>query len=772
MDPIYKNLEFDIILQRIAELSYSEPVANEILRTEPKSDVRAVERSLAQTCDALQLLASHRPIVAFDDIETLVNKAKVGASLQPDELLKINKSLFAVRKLKTCVENADGCDSLKDITAYARTCDELEHEINNAVENDSDLKDRASEKLYSLRRAILRSTAKLKERLDAFTKQSEISKYLQDNIVTVRGGRYVVPVRSECRSSVKGLVHDVSSTGATVFIEPFSVVEANNELKTLKTEEQNEIERILAQLTALVAESADELAENQNILTECGVIFAKAEYAKKTDAYSPKLNDVGKIVLKGARHPLIERDKVVPIDIELDDRRVLLISGPNTGGKTVALKTVGLFAMMAASGILLPASDGSEMCVFSDIFCDIGDSQSIAQSLSTFSAHVKHLSEICAAVNEHSLVLLDEVGDGTDPDEGAALAIAVLKKILRTSAVAVVTTHFNAVKEFALGCDGIANGCMQFDSANFKPTYKLLRGVSGSSYALEIAEKLGLDAQIISDARAALSAEKVAFDKIMREAEALRNDVLREKRECMQLKAQADEDGKKARELKNRYENKLSEVEANARTEVKRRADEYSAQAEELIEQIKELLKDADDSALFKARKAAKKLENGVSTSDLRPSASDTPPDISQIKDGTHVFVSGFGKDGTVVGNPHGNKVTVAIGSIKTEIPISSLTVINDVRNKKNTATIRVESEPENREVMMLGKTVDEAVEILDRVLADIAPCSTLRIVHGKGSGALGKGVQNYLRKHSRVKSFRYGRYGEGDTGVTIAEIK
>ncbi|MCM1367352.1 MAG: endonuclease MutS2 [Roseburia sp.] len=772
MRSIYKNLEFDLILQRIAELCYSETVANKVLETEPKTDVRAASKLLTQTCDALHILASYRPITAFDDIETLVNKARVGATLQPDELLKINKSLSAVRKLKTCIDNADGCDSLKDITAYARTCDELESEIVGAVENDSDLKDRASEKLYSIRRAILRSAAKLKERLDAFTRQSEVSKYLQDNIVTLRGGRYVVPVRSECRSNVKGLVHDVSSTGATVFIEPFAVVEANNELKTLKTEEQNEIERILAQLTALVAENADELTQNQDVLIECGVIFAKAEYAQKTDAYRPILNDVGKIVLRDARHPLIERDKVVPVDIALDDKRVLLISGPNTGGKTVALKTVGLFAIMAASGILLPTNDGSEMCIFSDIFCDIGDSQSIAQSLSTFSAHVKHLSEICTDINARSLVLLDEVGDGTDPDEGAALAIAVIKKILRTSAVAVVTTHFNAVKEFALGCDGIANGCMQFDSDNFKPTYKLLQGVSGSSYALEIAEKLGLDAQIISDARAALSAEKVAFDKIMREAEDLRNAALREKTECAQIKAQADADAKKARELKVRYESLIGDVEANARIAIKRRADEYSAQADELIEQIKELLKEADDSALFNARKAAKKLEYDGLTADVKPSVSDTPADVSKLKDGTHVFVSGFGKDGTVVGVPRGGKVTVAIGSIKTELPVSSLTVIEDVRIPKKSVSARFDREPENREVMLLGKTVDEAVEILDRIISDLAPHSTLRIVHGKGSGALGKGVQSYLKRHARIKTFRYGRYGEGDTGVTIAEIK
>lgn len=772
MKSIYQNLEFDLILEKVAELAYSETVAEEIYRTEPKTDMRDANKLLSQTSDAIRILASHRPITSFDDIGPLVNKANVGATLQPDELLKIKNNIFALRTLKSCIESADGCDTLKDITAYARACDELEYAIDSSIENDSDLKDNASNKLYSLRRSILRATARLKERLDSFTRQSDVSKYLQDNIVTLRGGRYVVPVRAECRSSVKGLIHDVSATGATVFIEPFSIVEANNELKTLKTEEQNEIERILACLSKSVAANGDILLENQRVLIECGVIFAKAEYAKKTDSYRPLLNDGGKIVLKGARHPLIEREAVIPVDITLDDKRVLLISGPNTGGKTVALKTVGLFALMASSGMLLPSLDGSEMCVFSNIYCDIGDSQSITQSLSTFSAHVTNLSRICNSMNARSLVLLDEVGDGTDPDEGAALAVAVIKKVLHTRAVAVVTTHFNAVKEFALSCDGIANACMQFDSVDFRPTYRLLQGVSGSSYALEIAEKLGLDAEIISDARAALSAEKVAFDKIMREAETLRNEVLREKRECEVLKAQAEENAENARKFKREYEIKLNTLESDARAMIRRRVDEYTDRADEIIEQIKELLKSADDSALFEARKAAKKLTDGMPSSTTKPSDSATPPKPSELKDGTRVFVSGFNKEGVVVGNPRGNKVLVAIGSIKTELPISSLTIVKEERRTVKTDSAKTEREPENREVMMLGMTVDEAVGILDGIITDIAPHSVLRIVHGKGSGALGKGVQNYLKKNLRVKSYRYGRYGEGDTGVTIVEIK
>ncbi|MDE5592794.1 MAG: endonuclease MutS2, partial [Clostridiales bacterium] len=569
MMKVFNDLEFNTILKFISALAQSSVVAEAILGTLPTTDLDEANKLLTQTGDAVNVLASHRPSLAFEDIEILLSKAKVGAALTPKELLSVTEHIRALRSLKNNVESMDGCDSLKDITAYARTCDELEYAINNAIENETDVKDNASEKLYGIRRAIIRANARLKEKLDGSTRQSNISKYLQDNIVTMRGGRYVLPVRNDCRSNVKGLVHDVSSTGATVFIEPFVVVEANNEIITLKTEEANEIERILAELSKLVAKNASQLSACQQVLIECGIIFAKAEYAKQANAYRPEINDCGVIVLKNARHPLIDPSDVVPIDISLDSERVLLISGPNTGGKTVALKTVGLFSIMAACGIFVLAGEGSKVSIFNKIYCDIGDSQSISQSLSTFSAHVTNLSRITSEMNDKSLVLLDEVGDGTDPEEGAALAIAVIKKLLRTHSTAVITTHFNSVKEFALGSTDISNACMQFDNVNFRPTYKVLSGVSGSSYALEIAERLGLEKQIVDDARAALSAEKVSLDKILREAENLRNQAEKEKSEISKLKIQADADAKKSQVLKQEYEQKLAEINEKSRAMIK-----------------------------------------------------------------------------------------------------------------------------------------------------------------------------------------------------------
>ncbi|MDE6966710.1 MAG: endonuclease MutS2, partial [Clostridiales bacterium] len=334
MTDIYKNLEFNIILGRIAELASSDVVADEIRNTLPNNDESVVNKLLTQTNDAVTVLASHSPSFAFDDILPILSKAKVGATLSPKELLKVGNVIVVLRALKDCVEHTDGCDSLKDITSEASVCAELEYDIRNAIENETEIKDSASEKLTSVRRAILRANARLKDKLDSYTRQSEFSKYLQDNIVTLRGGRYVLPVRSECRSNVKGLVHDVSASGSTVFIEPFAVVEANNELITLKTEEFNEIERILCALSKKVVTNADALVQSQYVLTECGVIFAKAEYAKKTDSCRPIVNIDGKITLKGARHPLIDTNAVVPVDIDLNDKRILLISGPNTGGKT------------------------------------------------------------------------------------------------------------------------------------------------------------------------------------------------------------------------------------------------------------------------------------------------------------------------------------------------------------------------------------------------------------------------------------------------------
>ena len=357
-----KHLDFDTVLQKIAAYAAADITAKKIISSVPTTDLDTADKLLTQTGDAIKVLASHRPDLAFDDIAPIVNKACVGATLTPREFLRVKTNISCLRSVKNSINATDGCDSLKDIIEGARNCDELEYSIDKTIENENEIKDDASDKLRSLRRSILRAAAKLKDRLDGYTGQSEIGKYLRDNIVTVRGGRYVLPVRSDCRSHVKGLVHDVSSTGATVFIEPFAVVEANNELITLKNEEAYEIERILAELGKAVAANASELTKGNDILIECGIIFAKAEYSKHINAYRPLINCDGRIALKGARHPLISADTVVPVDISLNDKRVLLISGPNTGGKTVALKTVGLFALLAACGVYLPTERSEASC--------------------------------------------------------------------------------------------------------------------------------------------------------------------------------------------------------------------------------------------------------------------------------------------------------------------------------------------------------------------------------------------------------------------------
>ncbi|MCH5351173.1 MAG: endonuclease MutS2 [Clostridiales bacterium] len=764
------SLEFDTVCGIIGELCAS-PVCAELVRnTTPTDDIVKAKKILEKTGDALYILTSRRPDLAFDDVLPILSKAKVGAVLLPAELLSIKRGILCLKSLKTAVEESEGCDSLKDVTAWVRVCDDLEREISDTVQNETDLKDSASEKLYNIRRAITRANAKLKERLDSLTRKSEISKFLQDNIVTIRDGRYVVPVKSECRSEVKGLVHDISSTGATVFVEPFAIVEANNELKTLKTEEAIEVERILSELSKSVARNAHELSEGQRVLSECGVIFAKAEYAKKINAFCPKLNNDGKISLKAARHPLIDPNAVVPVDIEFDSR-ILLVSGPNTGGKTVVLKTVGLFALMAASGIFLPTAENSEIAVFNDIFCDIGDAQSIAQSLSTFSSHIKNIAAITEKMNETSLVLLDEVGDGTDPDDGAALAVAILKRIIKAKSTAVVTTHFNAVKEFALSSEHISNASMQFDNTFLAPTYKLIRGVAGSSYALEIAERLGLDKEIISDAKKSQSAERIAFDNMMKETERLMAEARREKAEYAALLQTVQDDLAQIQKIKTEYEKKLSDIKEKSRELVRKRADEYAEKAEELIDEIKQKLRDANDAALFEARKAAKKLSD-IPADEVKPKTTDKALSPDELKANARVYISGLEKEGLVVAEPRGGKVTVAIGSLKTEVPISSLTLVESKKEKSAHVPQRETPESKNIELMMLGYTVDDATEELDRVLSDIPPRSTIRVVHGKGTGALGKGIQNYLRRHPRVKSFRYGRYGEGDTGVTIVEIK
>lgn len=775
MESVLRNIEFDAVCTQVTKFVQSEIVADNIRQFKPTSDLVLINKALNQTKDAFEYLVKHKPVLAFDNIEPIIDKAKVGATLTPSELLKVGNSINVLENLKKGLAAADGFETLKDIVLCAIVCDELNAAINQTIDNETSLKDTASDKLYKIRKALLRANSSLRDKLNGYTRQSDVSKYLQDNIVTVRDGRYVLPVKAEYRSHIGGLVHDVSASGATLFIEPFAVVEANNEIKTLKTEEIIEIERILHDLSGKVSVNSERLIMGQDILIECGIIFAKAEYAKSIDAYMPKVNDSGKINIIAARHPLIDSNKIVPVDISLLDKRVMVISGPNTGGKTVALKTVGLFSVMAACGMFVPAAEGSELSVFDELYCDIGDSQSISQSLSTFSAHINNIAKITGVMNSRSLVLLDEVGDGTDPESGAALAIGIIKRIIDVGATAIVTTHFDSVKEFALADNNIINACMQFDHTSLKPTYKLIQGIAGSSYALEIAENLGLDNRIITDAKAALSSEKRTLDEIMKGLEALRYDAEKSKELYDALVIDATEKLRKADELKSEYEAKLSEITANSKRLIRQKVDEYDEYAEEIIENVKAELKSLDMTAVLNAKKLAKQLSRDLNDEQIISHAS-VPADEKSLSQGTEVFVSGLDKKGVVVNKPKNGKVIVAIGAIKTELPIDSISVIaekhsrNDVKimpnYKKNSM------EPENKEVMMLSLNVDEAVSILERILDDIPPHSILRIVHGKGTGALGRGIQQFLKRQPRVKSYRYGRYGEGDTGVTIVEIK
>lgn len=777
----YNKLEYDKILKLVSEFALSDIARERIINSQPVFDAASVSQLLAQTKDAFaaKFTLALNPMTNYDNIEPLITKAKAGAALTPYELNKVRRLILATRTLKKAIDSVE-LPTLKSLTDNIVVQQQLADSIDKAVLSDDELRDSASEKLYSLRKKIMRTNIALKEKLDSYTRQSGISKYLQDNIVTIRAGRYVLPVKNECRQMVKGLIHDMSASGSTAFIEPFTIVEMNNDLRALNGEEHAEVERILHELSLDVADHARYLNTAVEILIECDIIFARAEYSESIRGIVPEMNTKGRINLINARHPLINKDKVVPINIALGNpESILLISGPNTGGKTVALKSVGLFSLMAYSGIFVPCDAGSELAVFDNIFCDVGDEQSINESLSTFSAHIGNLVAITNSATSKSLVLLDEVGGGTDPSEGAALAVGIIKFFESKKCACIVTTHYSELKEYGVLSNTIQNCCMQFNAETLKPTYRLIAGMPGTSNALKIARGLGLDERIISDAYSSIDETKARFEDVLQHVEEIKNKAVNEYYDLQLKSAQMNSEREQIKKLKAELEERLETLNSGVRKEIRKQAMDYSLQADEIIDELKEKLKQADEAALFEALKERKKL-NSLSSKYKETTPDDLPTlDINKIVKGQKVFVKSLSNSGEVIGIKS-DKARIKIGGMEVEVPLVDLAAPHaDIeKNKINVKVAKKIKEPDednkavSREVMMLGKTVDEAIVELEPIISLLPSKSVLRIVHGKGTGALGRGIQQYLKSNRLVKKFRFGGYGEGDSGVTIVEIK
>lgn len=783
-EKLLKVLEFDEVRRRLARYAVSDCGKQAILSIVPYYEYAQVQHSLSLTEEAYIVKNKYlvNPIAEFDDITEILGKAKAGAVLRPGELLKTANVLRSARIAKSELSVlGDDVNGLKALVASLAVDRNLETQIADAVASENELRDDASDKLRDLRRKIHAANAKLKEKLASYTRGSNVSKYLQDNLVTVRMGRFVLPVKSECRSMIPGLIHDQSGSGSTVFIEPFAVVELNNDLRYLQMEEQREIERILSVLSEYVAKSYDILRYALTQCTELDLIFAKSAYSVDIKGTMPVLHKNGVLSLQNARHPLIDPQKVVPVSVQTGkDYAMLIITGPNTGGKTVCLKTVGLCCLMAYSGIMIPCDKESIISVYDNIFCDLGDEQSIEQSLSTFSAHIVNIVKITNEITSKSLVLLDELGSGTDPIEGAALSVGIVKYLETVGCKGVVTTHFNELKEYALLSDKLMNSCMQFDEKTLKPTYKLMIGIPGVSNALQIAGTLGLNSYILQQAKESISQEQARFEAVLRQAQFTKMQVEREKEDLLQERARLQAEREELENMRKKVEEKQERIQNNAKAETARLVSDMVAKADELIEDLKETIREENEEALRRARNIRSRLENMRESSKEKLRPSYPPFDPVAATTGDRVIVRSLDAEGTLLSLADKKgvyRVRVGNGQISVKAdnlasPFSKPQEEKRKAYKRPSTVISRVSEPVTTEIMLLGKTVSEAIEVLEPYILSAQSGSMLRIVHGKGTGALGKGVQAYLKTCPQVAAYRYGRYGEGDTGVTIAEIK
>ena len=777
-----KALEFDKIKDRAATYAESPSGAAAVRAVVPHTDLSSALDALEYTKEAYSALYNVlvAPSLAFDDVTDILKALEKQAVLSPAELLKIAALLRCSAGFVSAAQRLpkDGYGKISSAAASLYQNGALREKIESSIIGENEIADGASARLSGIRREIRDVNARIRAKLNSYV-TGENAKYLQDAIVTVRGGRYVLPVRSEHRMRVNGLVHDRSASGATLFIEPFAVLEMNNDLKALRADEQNEIEAILTALSFEASQCAEGLRGNADILTGADKAFALAKYARATRSTVPVLNDGGRTVIKRGRHALIDPEKVVPIDVRLGGEfDILLITGPNTGGKTVTLKLVGLTSLMAASGFFVPCAEESELSVYKGIYCDIGDEQSIEQSLSTFSSHMKNLINITESVDNESLVLLDELGAGTDPAEGSALAIAAIEYLRSKKCRCIITTHYGELKEYSYTHDGIENASMDFDPVTFEPVYRLMIGVSGSSNAIKIARSLGLDARIADRAEAMLGDEKRSFDHIVASAENSRREAERLREESAALKAESQKELEAARAEKKKAEEIREKLEARAAKHSRELLSDYIEQADELIAQIKKQVEKGDEKALFEARRLKKKLENSSQRSGEEHAAPKPKRIGGDPQVGDRVYVPVLKCEATVVSADKArDKYTVAAGIMRTEVrrkDIERLDAKAPSAPKRRYTTPDPAYEGCPGELNVIGLTVDEALAETDRYLdrAMMSGRSEVRIVHGKGSGALRSAIRKYLSSLSYIKSYRAAAYGEGDSGATVVELK
>ena len=780
-----KTIELDKVLEMLAEKTACADAADVARNLIPVTEIEEVQQMLSETDTAYQMMARFGA-PSFYGLQQIINslrRAQSGGVLNLPELLSIAGVLRAMRGIVQWRKKSEGLQTMLDWRFDCLTSNPyLEDKINQTVASEEEVADTASPNLADIRRKMRHASQKVREQLDNMIRSNAYQKYLQDQIVTMRGGRYVVPVKAEYRGEVPGLVHDTSSSGSTLFIEPMSVVEANNEIRVLQSKEKDEIERILTELSAEVGQFADDIIVGYDAAVQLNVIFAKADLAYTMKATMPQLNQAGIIQFKQARHPLLNRDTVVPTDIVLGKEfDTLMITGPNTGGKTVTLKTIGLLSAMAMCGLMLPVAEGSQVSVFRHILVDIGDEQSIEQSLSTFSSHMTKIIRIIEQADDNSLVLLDELGAGTDPIEGAALAIAILEQLRKQGCKIAATTHYPELKEYALQIDGVENACCEFDVQTLRPTYRLLIGVPGRSNAFAISKRLGIEDSIIQRAKELVSAENTKFEDVVRSLEETRQKLEEEKAQAEALRLQAVKANESAQEQKKKIEaNAAKEIEI-ARRQASNLVARTRAQIDALMEEMDQLRKQKSVTPEQKAKlnQGIRSLEDMADPVHKKEKEDYVLP--RPLKIGDTVLIFDIDKQATVIGLPkNSDQVEVQAGIMKTRVPLANLRLMEQEKVKvppaasgRGARTDRAHAKVV-RELDIRGQTAMEALLDVDNFIdaAVMAGVHQLSIIHGKGTGVLRTAVQQHLKKHPSVKSYRLGVFGEGESGVTIVELK
>ena len=781
------TLEYNKIIDKLQSFAVSRDAKNKAAKLVPMTDIDKINVCLTETGDAVSRLYA-KGCASFSGVSDVMGSVKrlgVGSCLNAHELLQISGVLSAAKAHKTHYEETQ--DSLTPLYDSLDPVPSLYAQIKKCIISEDEISDDASANLKDIRRNIRLANDRIHTELNKILNNQALRNCLQDYVITSRQGRYCLPVKAEYKSQVPGMVHDQSATGSTIFIEPAAVVKLNNDIRELELKEEAEIQVILADLSAQAAEYTEQIATDYKVLVKLDFIFAKAQLARNWHCTAPVMNTEHYTNIKQGRHPLIDPEKVVPIDINLGkDFNLLIITGPNTGGKTVSLKTVGLLTLMAQAGLYIPALDHSQIGIFNNIFADIGDEQSIEQSLSTFSSHMTNTIHILKNATSDSLILFDEIGAGTDPTEGAALAISILNDLHQRGITTMATTHYSEIKIYALTTPGVENACCEFDVASLKPTYRLLIGVPGKSNAFAISKRLGLPEYLIDDAARRMDAEDIHFEDIISDLETSRatirkeqEEIARYKKEITDLKAELKAKQQRLDERTDKIIKKANQEAAEILKEAKEYADETIKTMNKHGLSVKELEKQRT-AVRDKINKSQEKLVVKAA-----PPKAHKASDISEFKEGIYVRILSMNLTGTVVGTPNTKgEVTVAVGSLTTKAKINNLEIITDYKEpeesksgKSSTGQGRIKmskSASISPEINLLGCTVDEAVAKLDKYLDDayISKLSQVRIVHGKGTGALRAGITAYLKGIPYIKNFRLGEAGEGDAGVTIVEFK